>query len=393
MKAQNRVLYVSDVPVEESYHGSALLYRLLETYPSDQLLIIEAGLSDSLPSRRLKDVQYVSLLQPNRRLLHSRLHHYAMAANALIAPFRGGAIRSAIGSYQPDCVLTVAHGFSWMTAAAFARRRSVPFHLIVHDDWPRIMRSLRPVDRWVERQFSSIYRRAASRLCVSPYMVNEYEKRYGCSGTVLYPSRSVRAEMRTDSTLESKDRSRSPVFAFGGTINTAGHVAALRDLASALATFGATLNIYGPLAHTEAEKVGLALDNVRLCGLISAGRFLETLRDEADVLFLPMSFAQVDRENMSFCFPSKLTDYTAAGLPIMIYGPEYSSAVRWSRDNGDAVMTVTEEGVPALKHAAEMFCSPEFRATMARRAVGAGERTFNHSCCYELFRSCIATSN
>ena len=42
-----RLLYIGDVPVEASYHGSALLYRLLQTYPPDRLRIIEAGLAAS----------------------------------------------------------------------------------------------------------------------------------------------------------------------------------------------------------------------------------------------------------------------------------------------------------------------------------------------------------
>ena len=56
-----RLLYVGDVPVECSYHGSALLYRLLQKYPVDRLRIIEAGLQASRPDRRLKAVSYCHL--------------------------------------------------------------------------------------------------------------------------------------------------------------------------------------------------------------------------------------------------------------------------------------------------------------------------------------------
>ena len=39
-----RLLYLGDVPVEASYHGSALIYRLLQHYPVDRLMIIESNL-------------------------------------------------------------------------------------------------------------------------------------------------------------------------------------------------------------------------------------------------------------------------------------------------------------------------------------------------------------
>ena len=45
-----RLLYIADVAVEASYYGSALVYRLLERYPVEQLRIVEAGLSVHPPT-------------------------------------------------------------------------------------------------------------------------------------------------------------------------------------------------------------------------------------------------------------------------------------------------------------------------------------------------------
>ena len=39
-----RLLYVGDVPVEASYHGSALIYRLLQRYPVERLRIVEGNI-------------------------------------------------------------------------------------------------------------------------------------------------------------------------------------------------------------------------------------------------------------------------------------------------------------------------------------------------------------
>src|SRR5438876_1408984 len=71
-----RLLYVADVPVESSYHGSALIYRLLETYPSERLMIIEPDHGMSLPQRRLPQVAYRSLRLGSQRFRDTRFHRW-----------------------------------------------------------------------------------------------------------------------------------------------------------------------------------------------------------------------------------------------------------------------------------------------------------------------------
>ena len=83
-----RLLYVGDVPVEASYHGSALLYRLLDGYPADRLRIIEAGTALSQPARRLPGVRYEDLRLPLSRLQTTRLSRWYGATNLITAVAR-----------------------------------------------------------------------------------------------------------------------------------------------------------------------------------------------------------------------------------------------------------------------------------------------------------------
>jgi hypothetical protein len=83
-----RLLYVGDVPVEASYHGSALLYRLLANYPPDRLTVIETG-APSLPSRRLPAVNYLSQPLARQRWLNTRFHAHAVAWFSRAAAVRG----------------------------------------------------------------------------------------------------------------------------------------------------------------------------------------------------------------------------------------------------------------------------------------------------------------
>src|SRR5205085_244086 len=129
-----RLLYLADVPVEASYHGSALIYRLLSAYPEERLRIIEGNLLRSQPQRRLPHVQYAELRQGTRRLLDTRFNRWYSTWLMKTAATRVSQLPRLLSGFKPDAVLTVTHGFSWLTAARFAAHHDLPLHLICHDD-------------------------------------------------------------------------------------------------------------------------------------------------------------------------------------------------------------------------------------------------------------------
>ena len=91
---------------------------------------------------------------------------------------------------------------------------------------------------------------------------------------------------------------------------------------------------------------------------------------------------------MEVCFPSKLTDYTAAGLPILIWGPEYSAAARWAAENPGVALCVTDPDPTRLTAAVRQLASdPALRRNLATRAAEVGERDFSFSTALEVFRS------
>jgi glycosyltransferase involved in cell wall biosynthesis len=370
-----RLTYVGDVPVEASYHGSALLYRLLERYPADRLLIVEGNLFPPATTRRLPGVRHATVSVGYRRLLNSRLHRWYSRRLLAGAASLATRVERAIDGFPVEAVLTVAHGYLWLAAARFAERHQLPLHLIVHDDWPRIVAE--PFRQTVEREFARVYRQAMSRLCVSPFMADEYERRYGMKGTVLLPSRAHQEARKAATAAVSSDPRRGPVFAFAGTINSPGYATLLRGLAELLRAHHGRLLIYGPLTGEQASGAGLTADNIALEGLLSSGELVDRLRRDADVLFVPMSFAPSDRWNMRMSFPSKLTDYTAVGLPLLICGPAECSAVRWAEANPGVAEVVTSDDPAELRPAVERLCHDrDHRARLARAAAAVGNRDF-----------------
>ena len=382
-----RLLYVGDVPVEASYHGSALLYRLLAEYPQERLTVIEtAGLSAQ--ARRLPNVNYISYPIAKQRWLNTRFHPYAVAwfsqAGARLAP----KISQSVNGFDFEGVLTVAHGFGWLAAAEIARSRNVPLHLMVHDDWPRAADIAPRFRKWLDGQFARVYRQAQSRLCVSPAMSRAY-----LSATAnlrkLYIQRELLIALPSKRHPNTSRRNDKPfTIAFAGTINSNGYIRALTALQDALKPLGGRLLIFGPLTSDAARQVGLDNLNTEVRGLLSAADLLVRLREEADALFVPMSFDVSECDNMALAFPSKLADCTATGLPLLIYGPGYCSAVVWAREN-PGVAEVVESEADLVNVVASLANDPALCVALGKRALEVGREYFTHDRVQQVFRRAL----
>lgn len=377
------IVYVGDVPVEASYHGSALLHRLLSDYPSGRLTIIETA-TESQTKRRLPNINYVSRPIGNQRWLNTRFHPYMVAWYTRAAQRMAPQISQSLNGSTCEAVLTVAHGFGWLAAAEIARKRGVALHLVIHDDWPRVADVAPQFRNWLDDRFAHVYRQAKSRLCVSPAMSRFYEERYGAPAAVIYPSRAADCTDFAEPPARLADHDKQFTIVFAGTINSRGYVRALTALQKALEPVDGRLLIFGPLTSDAAQQVGLNHRNTEIRGLLSSTELLMRLREEASALFVPMSFDASDRANMEMAFPSKLADYTATGVPLVIYGPSYCSAVAWAREN-PGVAEVVEAEIDLPNAIAKLANNPDHRIALGKRALNIGRDYFTHARVQQIF--------
>src|SRR5215471_9926399 len=189
LQAIPRLLYIGDVPVEASFHGSILLYRLLQEYPPDRLFIIERAQA-SLPARRLPGVRYGFI---PRKPLHPQMSRFELLTAGIGETGELARLLNKAGTDGVDGILTVAHGTGWMAAYRLANKFRLPLHVICHDDNVRGVSRWPVLRQWGEFSFSRMYASAKSRLCVCHGMEQEYYRRYGKRGTILYPNRDKNA--------------------------------------------------------------------------------------------------------------------------------------------------------------------------------------------------------
>ncbi len=392
-----RLAIIGDIFIERTCGGALLLYRLLQEYPPERLLVVwnTANGRQGDPTKRLPGVRHVGVSCPMSLTVQNRLQP---AWPVLLPRLQRGPMMQTLDvvrEFDAEAVLTSPYDFFWLAAARVARDLNIPLHLVLHDDWASTITSNRGgqvgmVKRWfVRRLMGPVYRQAASRLCVSPGMVEQYQAWFGAGADVLYPSRgedspAPRIRVRCEC-------SGPPVVAYCGLIHQAGTAVLLRELAAVLAAMNGRLDYYSPYtADFLAANWGLTPPVVRSVGFLPAAEMGERVGRTAHILFLPASFEPREREDVSTLFPSKLADYTAIGLPVLVWGPGYSSAARWAAENPGATLCITDSDPTALKAAlSRLVADPLHAVSVAIAGVEAGNQYFELTAARRKFFSAI----
>jgi len=380
-----RIAVISDVAVERTGAGSLLLYRLLKGYPTDRLWVFyNPGHASQTAGVRLPDVRYEPLEYRLPKLIRNRFNPFWPIAGSHHVRLHARQVLRALGKFQPEAVLSVANGFLWFTADAVAQKLQIPLHLFLHEDWPQLVtlsRSGRVQDlvRAVARKrIEPIFRRAGARFSVSPGMADEVFQRYNVKTEVVYPSRG-------DDSATPLVRVRSlgslpPTVAHAGFIHLKGNAALLREMADILRSLGGHLDLYTTHTDEDLARFGLTPPVVRRIGFFPAKEFAERVASTAHALVLTASFNEEDRAHEGTLFPSKLADYTAIGVPILVWGPPYSSAARWAAQNPGAALLFTDPSPEAVRSGVLSIVGSEERArSLAQGAVDAGKKFFELS--------------
>jgi glycosyltransferase involved in cell wall biosynthesis len=153
----------------------------------------------------------------------------------------------------------------------------------------------------------------------------------------------------------------------------------------ALADHGIRLRIYSrdaipdPIEGTE-----------HLGGFPTTEELWARVKAECDAVWLPYAddahFEPLYRTH----FPSKLTEYMALGMPVLISGPPYATGVRWGIAHSSAALTVADESIGGLRHAAgRLRDDPSLRTSLARESRG-GDRDFDPVAIRERFLGVLA---
>jgi hypothetical protein len=385
-------LYIADVPVRATHHGSALIYRLFESYPANKLIIYESQLSKSNISSepRLPGVSYYYLKPLLRRFFRTRLAVQARFLSLLLTPYYLRSIFKSIDRHQVECVVTVTNGSLWFLAFLYAKSRSIPLYLICHDDILRSTSSSLKRGLYFNR-LSQAFNYSSTTFVVCDLMGKFYSRLFHKKTCTLWPSRSITCTPPSLRTYSQDIGERNRVTGYAGTINSVEYASMLKSLALVLDKLNIKIHIYGPHTASSLQALGLEGPNIVCRGNYNSDELIPILQQEVDILYVPVPFGNENKHLARYSFPSKLTEYTRVGVPLLVQAPEYSSLASWIRSNPRSAYWVNNLSLESLQDAVVSLLSKDDYYSFSKGALDAGNKCFNHESVTSTFYSVIAS--
>ena len=297
-----------------------------------------------------------------RLALWTHSYKHLVAGNCIPAK-----VLRAAKEFRPDFVFTIAGSWDWTTLMSqrLARKLRVPL-VASFNDWFDFSIIIHPwVRSTLERRFRAFYRECDLAWCTCEGMREELGPHPNAH--VLYPigARPQAVEMPVSDHRNGKSRF---VVAFGGNLSNWYGAMLERLIKSAIAKESPIeFRIYG-----ANQSWGSEFDRfVREQNIFRGHLPFDQLQQEmagADALILPMGFeaecAQVERTS----FKTKFLDYLSCQKPILVWGPEYSSAVRVAREFDAAEVCTLPDGAAFLERILALHNAPQRRAALVHNA-------------------------
>jgi len=369
-----RLLYVGEFPPSNHHGGAILLKRLLYKHPADCLAVItsQAGMRASQTTGLVECPHIVvPAFDTSRYLLIRALIRAANCPGLALVALR---TIMEVRRRRVEALITIVQGRYYLAAAFAAWVTATPHVTIVHDNSISAHASPSDFVRGLKRYLArKILRNAAHIYVVSPEMQRLVSREYGVESEIQLPSTTApacHAEGRAPITREG-----GPVILFAGLIGYT--VRDCLDLLAGLITSGqleedgmsgAKLHLCTTMTDAEMRTCGWDHEDIVCRGWVPQSELASVL-SSADILFLPYSFLEGSRDAVETAFPSKTADYLAAGKPILVFGPKYSSLVRYASEQGFA--EIVDDFSPAAlgKGIHKIAFSPLYREHLAARAL------------------------
>jgi glycosyltransferase involved in cell wall biosynthesis len=385
------LIYSSEFP-QTGCAGGILLDRLFRDYPRERVKIFGIAPHPASAPPRF-DCRQIQM--PWRRLEGSRFNrlHRTLRCYGLIPLMNPSEVDRMLGDFRPEVVLTVMQFGTWYDSAKhYAEARCLPLVAIIHDNNEGFEPVYPFAHRARRRRDGEFYRFASRRLCVSPEMEEEFRRRYGVHGEVMYPNRSEALRPRPLEECRKLKTAGRLTLGFVGNLNY-GYGDQLLRMLPMLRETGALLITYGQGAGGAAEplrKAGGELVDVRGFAPTPEEAW-EAVQKECDALLFPYPDPAGFMEPMyAVHFPSKLPEYLGAGMPVIMSGPETATGVRWARRNPKAIHLLPRNRLETwAEELARLREDGNLRHELAAEAWRAGARDFDPVAIRRQFLSCL----
>ena len=366
-----RVILIASVRPELTTAASLTLHRHLVNRPNIELITYLAELNDLAPGLRI--TRFLERLKKSRfSRFGSDLEYLAfdrLALHRRLSPPPKDGMRTV--------VLTLAYRNGWRVARDYAKKHGLPL-VVRFDDWWPDMASLNSTLRAaLNQRFFFLYKAADSNICVSEGMK---------SALGPHPRSYVVLPLTTEN---------RPVVP-----NSPAVIPPLR------VCYLGNMYDYGPMLAGLAECVTQQPEirvefrgaepqwpatlkrRMKEKGLLhgfGVGPDFDRWFESFHVYLVAMFFDDHQRRRAETCFATKLVEYSALGRPVVIWAPEYSSAVQWARKSGAARCVTDPDPKKLVSMLINLAGDENKRKELGALARKAYETDFNPSSIQDRF--------
>lgn len=301
------------------------------------------------------------------RLLRTRFCRFAHSYKHLWAGnFISPEVLNAAIKFKPDLIFTIAGSWSWtaLMAKNLARKIRVPL-VASFNDWFDFSSIIHPLAHpLLEWKFRAFYRACDLAWCTSEGMRDELGPHPNAQ--ILYPIGAPIRPASAKAILPRNGKARF-VVAFAGNLgNWYGRM--LEQLVTASAAHPEIeFRIFGGNPSWSGEFDKWAKGE----GIFRGHLPFNQLRDEmatVDAALLLMGFDQDCALTERTSFKTKFLDYLSFERPIVLWGPEYCSAVRYAREFDSAEMCLSADASECVKTVAALANNPRRQAMLGSNA-------------------------
>ena len=383
MTAKCRILLVSIVPPRNDCGVRIVMHRMfVERSPFELHVASNADFADDL----LVDTP-LQLPHPLHRLRKSRfgprLAAWITDYENLVWPLtNNAALETAVNTFKPDVILTLAECGLCHAARKAAERHGLPLAGLFLD-WFPVMEGHyghKATQPFLSRRYRELCGACDLAFCTSDGMQEILGPHP--NSHVIYPMPGWHSVPERP-WPPSNEKFR--LVYVGSVQNFYGRM--LSALIEKMEmTKDSEIIVVGPNADWRLELLNRAKANGTYLGFKSPEQAADVMAS-ADALLVVMSFEKEHELFMRTSFTTKFLDYVAFGKPVILWGPEYCTPVRAARKHGGAVVVTQNDPDAIISACRQIADDAAWKEQLSQQAGQLHQTLFNPDRLQEIFVS------
>jgi glycosyltransferase involved in cell wall biosynthesis len=256
-----------------------------------------------------------------------------------------------------------------------SRKAHIPFFAYIFDDyvyqWTGHYRLL------AKLVASFIFKHCDGIIGANEFICAEYRRRYGVNSTLIR-NPCVANETAEEFNSQWPAESGKIKIIYTGAVYQANHDC-FRNLIHLLASmpkYHLELHIFTGQSREQLEVLGIKGERVFVYPHAPYDHMLEKQR-QADILFLPLSFASPLREAIRTATPGKMGEYLASGRPVLAHVPADSFVAYYFKKHQCGWIADQNNPNGIAKEFEKIITAPELRAKITGNARRQAQLDFS----------------